>query len=437
MSRTFVFTGPSLHADEARRLMPDASILPPVRHGDLLSCGAGTGDRVVILDGVFFQSASVRHKEICALIDAGVTVHGAASMGALRAAELEPFGMAGSGVVHRLYRCGLLERDDEVALVHGGPEQGWRALTVALVSVRIALRRLRRRGRIDAEAERQLLAAALAVPFTDRTWPAVLDTAGPLPRRVLDAVRDHTGGPAATWDVKAQDALTLVTRLAATAGTVPTRRTVAATVHLERWRRAADPADRLLVTAAQVHAADYPDFHRRVILRLLSGLDSDDLDVLQDAALHAARLRGLDADLAAAPLEHWLTPRERSGGDPAAARALVRSYRWSGGLTPLPVLAAEIRRRPGAADALTALISDAERLNADLAERGQLLDRVSDAAVHRHCLARWDAAAPIPEIYDRGFTGLADLAERARPFVPHLALREPEPLFLTAEGAPR
>ncbi|OLT11720.1 hypothetical protein BJF79_23655 [Actinomadura sp. CNU-125] len=84
MTRTFVFTGPSLDGREVRALAPDAVVLPPVGHGDLLACGARPGDRVAILDGVFFQSASVRHKEICALIEQGVAVHGAAGMAPAR-----------------------------------------------------------------------------------------------------------------------------------------------------------------------------------------------------------------------------------------------------------------------------------------------------------------------------------------------------------------
>lgn len=42
-------------------------------------------------------------------------------MGALRAAELGPRGMLGAGTVRRLYYLSLLERDDEVVLVHTEP----------------------------------------------------------------------------------------------------------------------------------------------------------------------------------------------------------------------------------------------------------------------------------------------------------------------------
>lgn len=76
----------------------------PRRHrraaGDLLRLAPRPG----IVDGSFHQTRAVRHKEILALIDAGVTVLGAASMGALRAAELDTYGMIGVGRVYDDFR---------------------------------------------------------------------------------------------------------------------------------------------------------------------------------------------------------------------------------------------------------------------------------------------------------------------------------------------
>src|SRR4051794_30849116 len=140
MSETYVYIGPSLPADEVRVLLPGARILPPVRHGDLLALDARRGDRVLIIDGFFLHVAPVRHREILHLLDRGVMVAGASSMGALRAAELWRFGMRGVGEVFRLYRDGVVTGDDEVAIVHGPAEEGHRALSEPLVNIRVALR---------------------------------------------------------------------------------------------------------------------------------------------------------------------------------------------------------------------------------------------------------------------------------------------------------
>jgi hypothetical protein len=42
---------------------------------------------------------------------------GASSMGALRAAELDSMGMVGIGTVYQYYRDGIIESDDDVAIV--------------------------------------------------------------------------------------------------------------------------------------------------------------------------------------------------------------------------------------------------------------------------------------------------------------------------------
>jgi len=71
-----------------------------------------------------------------ATIEAGVPVLGASSLGALRAAELDAYGMRGVGRVFEAFADGTLTADDEVAAAHGPQETGFIALSVALVNVR-------------------------------------------------------------------------------------------------------------------------------------------------------------------------------------------------------------------------------------------------------------------------------------------------------------
>lgn len=174
-----VFIGPSLPADEVGRLLPDAVVLPPVAHGDLLRLDVAPGDRVLVIDGFFLQHPPVRHREILHLLDRGVTVAGAASMGALRAAELWQFGMRGVGEVFQLYRDGVVTGDDEVAVVHGPAEEGHRALSDPLVNIRVALRRAVAAGVLsDAEAV-LLLDIGRDLPFRRRSYRALERTAPP------------------------------------------------------------------------------------------------------------------------------------------------------------------------------------------------------------------------------------------------------------------
>jgi len=57
-----------------------------------------------IVDGNFETVATVWHKEILWAMAQGIHVYGAASIGALRAAELAEFGMKGVGAIFRHFQ---------------------------------------------------------------------------------------------------------------------------------------------------------------------------------------------------------------------------------------------------------------------------------------------------------------------------------------------
>jgi hypothetical protein len=194
-----VYLGPSLSLDSARHLLA-ADYRPPVRRGDLPERYGGT---VIIIDGEFRQSLAVSPNEILRLLDRGTRVLGAASMGALRAVELGPFGMIGVGWVYDAYRCGRIQADDEVAVTYA--IDGFRCLTVPLVNVRRWLELLETSRQVDSFTARRLLACARAQFYADRAEAALLSSweravGSEELRRLL-----RSGGGCIT-DVKAQDA---------------------------------------------------------------------------------------------------------------------------------------------------------------------------------------------------------------------------------------
>src|SRR5262249_51377972 len=136
---------------------------------------------------------SVRHKEILHMIGRGVTVLGAASMGALRAAELDQHGMVGVGRIYQAYRSGQLTADDEVALNHGPEESGYRPVTEALVNIRATLAAAVAAGVISAASAETIVQILGGRPYGDRTYRAVLAVARSLrlPLDQVDALHRH------------------------------------------------------------------------------------------------------------------------------------------------------------------------------------------------------------------------------------------------------
>lgn len=167
-----VFVGPTLSRSEPLLAAPGIRVRPPARHGELFDADIRAGDTVVLLDGLYHQVPALRHKELLAAMGRGVHVVGAASIGALRAAELAPFGMLGVGRVYAAYVRGEIDGDDEVA-VGQQPDGDFAALTWPLVNIRRVLELACAAGILDTARAAALLAALRGVYYPHRTPAAV------------------------------------------------------------------------------------------------------------------------------------------------------------------------------------------------------------------------------------------------------------------------
>ena len=171
MNRTVVFLGPTLPVTQARMLLPAATYLPPARMGDVYRVVSNAEvSRIAIIDGYFDSVPAVWHTEVLFALAQGVAVFGAASMGALRAAELHPFGMQGVGWVYDRYRTGRINDDDEVALLHSDSESMYRPLSTPMVCLREGLERATQRGLIPATSRDALLSLAKQRFYQHRSW---------------------------------------------------------------------------------------------------------------------------------------------------------------------------------------------------------------------------------------------------------------------------
>lgn len=178
-----VFAGPSI----AGLSLPDTGdfdVRAPVQQGDIYLATLEKPQAIGVIDGYFEGVPAVWHKEILWALTQGIPVLGAASMGALRAAELEPFGMVGIGAVFEAYRDAILEDDDDVALLHGPREVGYPSLSLAMVNVRATLEAARRVGIVTPGQARHLAHTAKAEFYKTRTWDSILRA---IPDNVLAA----------------------------------------------------------------------------------------------------------------------------------------------------------------------------------------------------------------------------------------------------------
>jgi len=209
MSEIYVFLGPTLAEKEARAEL-DAVYLPPVSAGDVYRLWPRRPRAIGIVDGYFDRVPAVWHKEIMWMMEHGVHVFGAAGLGALRAAELESFGMYGAGWVYRAFKDGTLDRDDEVAVRHGAAEDGYRPLSEAMVNIRSTLLAAQDQGIVSAATLNILLAVGTQLFYPDRTWEELLRVAEAMQADAaeLEAIRRWL--PAGRVDQQAADAVAML-----------------------------------------------------------------------------------------------------------------------------------------------------------------------------------------------------------------------------------
>lgn len=122
MTKIIIYTGLSLHFDEAREILDshdDVEVIykRPIQRGDIGLALKENPDIIGIIDGVFHQNSAVGHKEILEAMNSGIEVYGASSMGALRASELDSLGMIGIGYCYKQYATGEVDSDDDVAVM--------------------------------------------------------------------------------------------------------------------------------------------------------------------------------------------------------------------------------------------------------------------------------------------------------------------------------
>ena len=208
MPQVTVFAGPSLAAADATSGL-DTEFLPPIKRGDIdaLLARPARPIAIAIVDGVFLQVPSISPKEVLRAVDAGITVFGSSSMGALRAAECARYGVIGVGRIFEEYRSGRIDADDEVAMVYDPVD--FSAMSEPLINMRFAIEAALAAGATTPAIADRFLTIAKKMYFPRRTTKAVLQAlSGELAEPELSRLQQFLSTSAP--DTKREDALQLL-----------------------------------------------------------------------------------------------------------------------------------------------------------------------------------------------------------------------------------
>jgi hypothetical protein len=428
MPRRYLFVGPSL--PDAPDLIQgrDIVVLPPVAAGDLLRLDLPAGAVVGIVDGYFHQARAIPHKEIMHLLGTGVGVLGAASMGALRAAELAPWGMRGIGEIFAAYRDGALVADDEVALLHGAAEDGYPRLSEPMVNIRATLAAAVAAGHCSAEAADGLVQQLCATPYRDRSYRRLAHHAPAVGLDQSATKRLVAYCSTNPVDRKRADAEQLLVALAAATppdadrtDTSPQR-----TIYLRDWQLAVVADDLRALRLCQVLADGYAELHRATVVDALREdcrRQCGEPDPDPDPVRHGAH-RGWYPDcpqwIDVRFLDRWTTTAERAGLElnELLTRFLVRSYRIRPGIADTERALASFRRHPARERALRLgpRVEEVNRMGREHRPDFEPAEIAADQVV-TWLARRWSWPADELELaaFDRGFTCLAELVDAARP----------------------
>ena len=210
--RIIIYTGTSITHEDARKILPSADYRPPVRRGNILEAIREEPDVIGIIDGIFFNRAAVGHREILEAIKSGITVFGGASMGALRASELDRHGMIGIGTIYQRYQNETYTSDDEVAVIID-PES-CKPLSTPLVNIRETLHKAAAEHLIKPVEESEIVKIARETYYPERNYQKFLEKATEKTILTRERAKElHRYIEGHEVDLKRDDAIKLIKRI--------------------------------------------------------------------------------------------------------------------------------------------------------------------------------------------------------------------------------
>lgn len=174
MNKPIVYLGPTLSREKAIKIL-DADYRDPAKKGDFLMLSQDSDEKkyVGFIDGVFLHDYPPSPIEVYHLATRkNIELIGASSLGALRAVELEKFGMKGIGKIFQLYKNGIINADDEVAVTF--TRENNILQSEAMIDIRFNLFLAYKKGIITNQTKKRIAKIAKNIYFPFRNYEDII-----------------------------------------------------------------------------------------------------------------------------------------------------------------------------------------------------------------------------------------------------------------------
>jgi len=216
--KILAFTGGSLPPAD-RSTGEDIVYVAPAEQGDMIATVLEGFETALIMDGYFYTKFPCTPFEVMLAMEEGVNVFGASSIGALRAVELDRYGMNGMGYVYEYLKASDVKPYHIVAQTY---TEGDAQLTVPLVQLISFLESAVRDGVIGQDEFRTCFHAAESIHFPSLSYRHLFSKLvgekriEPAKVALLEKYYDKKGRD--EFDVKKKDALLLMKSFSAVIG---------------------------------------------------------------------------------------------------------------------------------------------------------------------------------------------------------------------------
>jgi hypothetical protein len=204
-----IYAGSSLSKAEALKILPNADYAEPIKRGDIYEAVELGYNHILIVDGLYQDVLAVSPAELMDVLSFGVKLYGSTTMGAIRAAELEAYGMVGVGRIFNEVRNTLYFRDDFLGISQPFSCDSVQPLTY--MDIWIGCKLLTEKKKLTQKQMKFILKCYEGLSFSERNLNALSEQL--ISKNNKSIVNTIAKIPTLMQDLKKQDSLLLLSEV--------------------------------------------------------------------------------------------------------------------------------------------------------------------------------------------------------------------------------